>query len=496
MAEPRFSLTPEPVTGPILAAEHHAGAIVVFEGLVRNENEGRKVQSLEYEAFGELASSEGEKVLREAVEGFGLVDAACRHRVGLLHLGEIAVRIEAFAPHRKEAFRACEWIIDEIKRRVPIWKKEYYQNGDSEWLNPAQSSSVKESDYYDRQTRLSEIGPEGQAKLKSAKVLVVGAGGLGCPALLYLAGAGVGTIGIADDDVLSLDNLHRQVIYSARDAGKAKAGLAAEAARALNPFIDVRACEQRVTRSNVMDLIADYDLVLDCTDNFSSKFLLNDACCAAGKVLVQASIYQFEGQLLVVDPRSAGGCLRCIWPEVPEAGCVGNCAEVGVLGSTAGVFGSMQAAEALKILLGIEGALTDSMLLLDMRTWESRRIARKRNADCRSCGGALLETEDLEITVEQLNRLANYLLVDIREPEEWEEEPFLAGKDTVLQLPMGSLDPADPRLVTEKPLVIVCGHGIRSYYAADMLRRSGVLNSYSLAGGVERLNSYRKSMAR
>jgi len=480
----RFEISPNPIVGPLLNPDVAAGAIVTFEGVVRNENEGRCVTALEYEAFDLLALSEGQRILQDSADRFGLLSAICVHRTGRLKLGEVAVRIEVLAPHRGEAFRACEAIIDDTKKQVPIWKKEFYKDGQSEWLNPqsANSAAAFEKTYYSRQVRLPEIGQAGQEKLTRSKVLVVGAGGLGCPALLYLAAAGVGTIGIADDDCVSVDNLHRQVLFRATDVGKAKAEVAAEQIRALNPLIKAKPHSQRVTRENVVEILAEYDIVLDCTDNFVSKFLLNDACCSASKVLVQASIYQFEGHVMVIDPSSSKGCLRCVWLEPPHEGCIGNCADVGVLGATAGVFGCLQAMEALKIILNMPSTLRDSILIADLRDFSARQIARRTDPDCPVCSGQELVPDNLEVAWEQLSAIPQHCLIDVREPDELRDQPF----ESDLQIPMSRLRLDDPRLQNARPLIFVCAHGVRSYYAAAQVREKGI-EAYSLAGGLEKL---------
>src|ERR1700733_4075828 len=327
------------------------GGYASFEGWVRDHNEGQQVQHLEYEAFELLANKEGERIIAEAVERFGVEHAACVHRVGDLQLGEMAVWVGVSARHRQEAFLACRYIIDEVKHRVPIWKKEHYRNGDSGWVNCERCAAVvhehahththegRPTADYSRQQALKEVGAEGQAKLRAARVLVVGAGGLGVPVLSYLAGAGIGRIGIVDADRLEASNLHRQPLYSFDAIGQPKAQLAAARLRALNPDVDVQIYGLRLTAANAVELISGWDLVIDCTDNFSTKFLINDVCVSARKPAILSSIYQYEGQLQVIRPDAHGACLRCIWPEATRDGLVGNCAEAGVLGPVPGVLG-------------------------------------------------------------------------------------------------------------------------------------------------------------
>ncbi|GMV37604.1 MAG: hypothetical protein AMXMBFR61_21120 [Fimbriimonadales bacterium] len=363
-----------------------AGAYVVFEGRVRDTNEGRRVLAVEYEAHEELAVTEGESVLSEARERYGLQDARCVHRVGRLNVGDTAVWVCAVSGHRSQAFAACRYIIDEVKRRVPIWKKEHYAEGGSEWLRgaPLGAGAVSEEAYYSRQTLLPQLAGGGQQRLRDARVLVVGAGGLGCAALPYLVAAGVGQVSVCDSDPVDVSNLHRQVLFSANDIGRRKAEVAAERLRSLNPFVSVAAYPYRLAAENVEALVSDHDVVLDCTDNFETKFLLNDACVALGTPLVQASIYQMEGQIQLIAPGS--GCLRCQWPETPPSGCVGSCAEVGVLGVLPGLFGVLQATETIKLITGIGECLTRTLLLVDLRTYQVTRLERPPNPSCPACG--------------------------------------------------------------------------------------------------------------
>ena len=318
---------------------------------MRDHNDGHAVTALEYEVFRELAVAEGQAVIDDAMKRFGILDAAAVHREGRLEVGGCAVWVGVTASHRAEAFAACRYIIDEIKHRLPVWKKEHYIGLDPQWVNcqhhhhangPHDQDnhktrpSITARDYYARQTRLPEIGVTGQEKLAAAKILVAGVGGLGSAAAVALAGAGVGTVGLADNDALDASNLHRQLIYSAGDIGRKKAGLAAARLRALNPLVDVQVHQYRVTADNVAALFGDYDIVLDCTDNFPSKYLMNDAAILCGRPVVQASIYRFEGQLMTVDGADDAGCLRCLFPRPPAAGMIGDCADTGVLGNGSG----------------------------------------------------------------------------------------------------------------------------------------------------------------
>jgi adenylyltransferase/sulfurtransferase len=494
------------------------GGYASFEGWVRDHNEGQRVRHLEYEAFELLANKEGERILAEAMERFGVEHAACVHRVGDLQLGEMAVWVGVSARHRQEAFLACRYIIDEVKHRVPIWKKEHYHNGDSGWVNcercagvvhahapgehhshghePDASATARAGADYSRQEALKEVGAEGQAKLRAARVLVVGAGGLGVPALSYLAGAGIGRIGIVDGDRLEASNLHRQPLYSFEAVGQPKAQLAAARLRALNPDVDVQIYGLRLNAANAAELISAWDLVIDCTDNFSTKFLINDACVSARKPAILSSIYQYEGQLQVIRPDAHGACLRCIWPEATRDGLVGNCAEAGVLGPVPGVFGSLQALEALKILLGLPGQLGDELLVMDLLTLQISRMKARRAAVCASGRCARIPATatvagaapEIEFDSLQAAQAAGYTVIDIREPDEVAEE---ALPGTAIRLvPMQQLLRSDTSLSKNERFLLVCASGRRSLASAQTLHERGFTDVVSLTGGLRGLLSH------
>ena len=238
---------------------------------------------------------------------------------------------------------------------------------------------------YARQTVLPEVGAAGQARLGAARVLVVGAGGLGAPVCLYLAAAGVGRITLADDDRVGLSNLQRQVIFRGTDAGRPKAQAARDAMLALNPHVRVTALERRITDADA-GLIAEHDLVIDGTDTFAARQAINAACVAAGVPLIAGAIAQWEGQLTVWDPRRGAPCMACIFPEAPAPGLAPACAEAGVVGPLPGVIGSMMALEAIKIIAGAGDALRGRMLIFDGLYGESRSVKIRRRADCPVCG--------------------------------------------------------------------------------------------------------------
>jgi len=532
-----------------------AGGYTSFEGWVRNHNEGLAVRHLEYEAFEPLAIKEGERIVAEAITRFGIEHAACVHRIGDLAIGDMAVWVGVSARHRAEAFAACRYIIDEVKHRVPIWKKEHYENGDSGWVNCERCAapSVEHSGYvahdhgdhashdhggespgaspgrapppaatqrtsglanpgprlntanaaalastharvgapipdYSRQMALKEVGAAGQAKLRASRVLVIGCGGLGVPVISYLTGAGIGRLSLVDGDRLEPSNLHRQTMYALADVGKLKAELAADRVRALNPDVDVRAYTTRLGALNAPDLIAQHDLVIDCTDNFTTKFLLNDYCVQLGKPVVFASVYQYEGQLQIVRPGSA--CLRCVWPEATRDGIVGNCAEAGVLGPVPGIFGGLQAFEAMKLLLDLPGQLNDELLVLDLLTLSTSRVRTKRASSCpEHLTGGTGATQNLEVTFDTLDQAydAGFDIVDIREPNELQETPTPTSHSR--NIPMAELLHGQPPFAPARKTLLVCASGRRSLAATQELRERGVADIYSLRGGVKGLQA-------
>jgi molybdopterin/thiamine biosynthesis adenylyltransferase/molybdopterin synthase catalytic subunit/rhodanese-related sulfurtransferase len=492
-----------------------SGGYASFEGWVRNHNEGRRVHRLEYEAFEALAISEGERIVATAIERFGVSKAACVHRVGDLGIGELAVWVGVSAAHRDEAFAACRYIIDEVKHRVPIWKKEHYEDGDSGWVNCERCAAAAHDDGhehghvhahpdahphapapfahdYSRQVALPEVGHDGQERLRASSMLVIGAGGLGVPVLQYLAAAGVGRIGIVDGDVVEPSNLHRQPLYGVGDVGRAKAVAAAEHLGALNLDLRCEALAEHATSHNVDELVAGYDLVLECTDNLRSKFLVNDAVVRAGKPAVYASIYQYEGQLQAYLPAADWPCVRCVWPDAPRDGMVGNCAEAGVLGPVPGTLGAMQAMQALQIILGLEPRPVRGLVVVDLLTLETRRIRASRRSACDHGLGPKPshdEAEPLEVEFASLEeaRAAGFELVDVREP--WERQFDQPGTHIDVHLPMSSLLDGRASFPVDGRILVVCAHGVRSLALAEYLREQGRTGVYSMRGGLAALRA-------
>jgi molybdopterin-synthase adenylyltransferase len=253
---------------------------------------------------------------------------------------------------------------------------------------PQPELSEPEFHRYARHLILDEVGEEGQAKLKSARVLVIGAGGLGSPALLYLAAAGIGTIGIADDDRVDLTNLQRQIVHATDTVGWAKVDSAARSLGQINPHVRVIRHRKRIDEANAAEMLAGYDLVVDGSDNFATRYVLADACYAHRKPMVWASLLRFEGQLSVFKPWTGGPCYRCLFAEAPPPGLVPRCEEAGILGAVAGVLGTLQAVEVLKEVLGLGDSLSGRLILYDALSGETRSFKTAKDPECRLCGSA------------------------------------------------------------------------------------------------------------
>jgi adenylyltransferase/sulfurtransferase len=512
-----FSTSPiDTARGRANLAAADCGGYASFEGWVRDHNEGRRVLRLDYEAYEALAVKEGERIVREAIERYGVSNAACVHRLGELEIGEMAVWVGVAAPHRDEAFAACRWIIDEVKHRVPIWKKEHYADGDSGWVNcercaadpgsrdphghahdhagpraahapPATGSFGHD---YSRQVALPEVGAAGQARLGRASVLVIGAGGLGVPVLQYLAAAGVGRLTIVDGDLVEASNLHRQPLYGVADVGRPKAAVAAARLGELNRDVRCVAVAEHATASSIDALVRDHDLVLECTDTLRAKFLVNDAAVRAGRPAVYASVHQYEGQLQCWLPREDWPCLRCLWPDPPRDGLAGNCAEAGVLGPVPAALGAMQAMLALRLLLEIGPAPARGLVLVDLMTMTTRELRAVRRPECdhHTGGPHAAEADDvtdadleLEYATLEAARADGYVLVDVREAWELSLDP--PGLDTGLHLPMSELLDGRRGFPADGRRLVICAHGVRSLSIAEHLRAQGDDQVWSLRGG-------------
>ncbi|HRJ34180.1 MAG TPA: ThiF family adenylyltransferase [Fimbriimonadaceae bacterium] len=466
-----FILSFEPLA--LEPREHaEAGGFVSFEGKVRNHAQGRSVILLEYEAYPEMATAQGNELVEEAMERFGLLDARVAHRLGTLNIGDTAVVVQAAAAHRREAFEACEWIMDQIKWRVPIWKRETYADGVSEWVHAGSAPAEPHSDQirFERQMRLPQVGDVGQTNLQNARVLLVGVGGLAAGSLPPLVGAGIGAIGLVDADLVELSNLHRQTLFASSDAGRQKVERAAAFAKRLRPAIEVETHFEALSETNATRLVDSFDWVLDGTDSLDTKFLLNEVCRKLGKPLVTASVHQFEGQIMTILPD--GPCLQCLFPEVPPDHCVGTCATSGVLGVVPGILGAMQANEVIKGILGLP-TLDRQLALVDLLTLDVTRLERIFNPKCPICSGSE-RSSALEWDLQHLPTF-DFDLIDIREID---EQPNL--KRPHQRIPMTSC--YEQTFV--RPTVFVCATGRRSFRLAANLRAAGNRHVFSLLDGL------------
>jgi sulfur-carrier protein adenylyltransferase/sulfurtransferase len=365
--------------------------------------------------------------------------------------------------------------------------------------------TATQMDRYSRQIILEEMGIEGQARLLQSKVLIVGAGGLGSPTALYLAAAGVGTIGIVDGDQVDLTNLHRQILHATPALGRPKTESARETLHALNPDVTVVPYQTLLTSANALDVIASYDVVINGSDNFPTRYLVNDACVLLGKPLVDASILKWEGQATTFLP--GHGCYRCLFPTPPPPGAVPSCAEGGILGALCGFIGSRQALEALKILLGVGETLANRLLIFDALEGETRVVRWNRNTACPVCGDqptirALIDYEQFcgmpahdrpvspaaQAPVPQvapgqakvmLDR-GDVQLVDVREPWEYEE----AHIEGCRLIPLGELPQRYGEIDPSAPVIVYCKSGGRSGKAVAFLTEQGYGKALNLAGGI------------
>jgi len=355
---------------------------------------------------------------------------------------------------------------------------------------------------YSRHLILPEVGVDGQLKLKQGRVLCVGAGGLGSPLALYLAAAGVGTLGIVDFDVVDISNLQRQIIHSTADVGRKKLDSAAESIAAINPNVELRKFETLLSSSNALEIFRDFDIIADGTDNFPTRYLVNDACILTGKPNVYGSVFRFEGQASVFATKD-GPCYRCLYPEPPPPGAVPSCAEGGVLGILPGLLGVIQATETIKLILGLGESLAGRLLMIDAATMSFRELKLRKNPDCPACGTHPTMTQLIDynqfcgvgksetgvpatmadMTVEELKRRLdagdNLFVLDVREPHEYQ----IANIGGHL-IPLNDLPKRIGELDRSREIVVHCKLGGRSAKAVDFLRQSGFTNVHNLGGGI------------
>ena len=372
-------------------------------------------------------------------------------------------------------------------------------------VEPAADLSVDEVRRYSRHLIIPEVGMTGQKRLKNARVLCVGAGGLGSPALLYLAAAGVGTLGVIDFDVVDESNLQRQIIHGQSDIGRPKAESARDSIREINPNVNVILHETALDNDNALEIFSQYDLIVDGTDNFATRYLVNDACVLLGKPYVWGSIYRFDGQASVFWAEY-GPCYRCLYPEPPPPGMVPSCAEGGVLGVLCGSIGSIQVTEAIKLITGVGESLAGRLMIYDALEMSYRTVRVRKDPECPICGknpsitelidydafcgavsadaqeavsGSTISATDLK---GMLDRDDNIFLVDVREPNEYE----------IVSIPGATLIPKDQfltgaaleRLPQDKRIVLHCKSGVRSAECLAVVKSAGFSDAVHVGGGV------------
>ena len=372
-------------------------------------------------------------------------------------------------------------------------------------VEPAADLTVDEVRRYSRHLIIPEVGMTGQKRLKNARVLCVGAGGLGSPALLYLAAAGVGTLGVIDFDVVDESNLQRQIIHGQSDIGKLKAESARESITEVNPYVNVQVHTEALTNDNVMEIFSGYDLIVDGTDNFATRYMVNDACVLLGKPYVWGSIFRFDGQASVFWAEY-GPCYRCLYPDPPPPGMVPSCAEGGVLGVLCASIGSIQVTEAIKLITGIGESLAGRLMIYDALEMSYRTVRVRKDPECAICGknptitslidydafcgtvsadaaeaasGSTITATDLK---DMLDRGDNIFLIDVREPNEYE----------IVSIPGATLIPKDQflsgaaleKLPQDKRIVLHCKSGVRSAEALAVVKNAGFADAVHVGGGV------------
>jgi molybdopterin/thiamine biosynthesis adenylyltransferase/rhodanese-related sulfurtransferase len=360
--------------------------------------------------------------------------------------------------------------------------------------------SVEELQRYSRHLIMPEVTSEGQNRLKAARVLCIGAGGLGSPTELYLADAGVGTLGIVDFDDVDLSNLQRQILHGTKDVGRGKLDSARDRLHDINPQIEIELHKCRFSSENASQIVATYDVVVDGSDNFPTRYLSNDVCVFARKPNVYGSVFRFEGQTTVFAPHLGGPCYRCLFPEPPPPESVPNCAQAGVLGVLPGIIGMLQAIETLKLILGIGEPLVGRLLHFDALKVKFRELNLRRDPQCPVCGdnptifspidyeqfcGMRDEEATPEMSPHELKRRMDaeesFELLDVREPFEYE----IARIDGAKLIPLGEITERLDELKRERPIVVHCHSGKRSAQAVQLLQQRGFANVYNLAGGID-----------
>ena len=360
--------------------------------------------------------------------------------------------------------------------------------------------SAEELQRYSRHLLMPEVTSEGQRRLKASRILSIGAGGLGSPAALYLAAAGVGTLGIVDFDEVDLSNLQRQILHGTKDIGRSKLESARDRLCDINPEIEIELHQCRFSSENASQLVAQYDVVVDGSDNFPTRYLSNDVCVFARKPNVYGSVFRFEGQTTVFAPHLGGPCYRCLFPEPPPPDSVPNCAQAGVLGVLPGIIGMLQAIETIKLIVGIGESLVGRLLHFDALKVKFRELNLRRDPECPVCGenptifspidyeqfcGARNEDAIPTMSAHELKRKMDarerFELIDVREAFEYE----IARIDGAKLIPLGEIAERANELERERPIVVHCHSGQRSAEAVRLLQQRGFANVYNLEGGID-----------
>jgi molybdopterin/thiamine biosynthesis adenylyltransferase/rhodanese-related sulfurtransferase len=367
--------------------------------------------------------------------------------------------------------------------------------------------SIDEITRYSRHLIMPEVTMTGQRRLKAARVLCVGAGGLGSPAALYLAAAGVGTLGLIDSDQVDLTNLQRQILHGTKDVGREKLHSARDRLRDANPHVELVLHEARFRSENAIDVVQDYDIVVDGSDNFPTRYLSNDVCVFSRKPNIYGSVFRFDGQTTIFAPHLGGPCYRCLFPQPPPAGSVPSCAEAGVLGVLPGIIGLLQALETIKLIIGVGDSLIGRLLYFDALKVKFREFRVRRDPECPVCGenptiSAPIDYEEFcgvtaqapvgdlagevpAITVHELKRKLDaresFALIDVREPFEYE----IARIDGAKLIPLGEIEARTNELEQNAEIIVHCHSGVRSAEAVRLLRRRGFVNACHLEGGID-----------
>jgi adenylyltransferase/sulfurtransferase len=364
----------------------------------------------------------------------------------------------------------------------------------------AMQLSAEELQRYSRHLLMPEVTAEGQKRLKAARVLCIGAGGLGSPSALYLAAAGVGTIGIVDFDDVDLSNLQRQILHGTKDIGHSKLESAQNRLRDINPQIEIELHKCRFSSENAPQIVGEYDVVVDGSDNFPTRYLSNDVCVFARKPNVYGSVFRFEGQTTVFAPHLGGPCYRCLFPEPPPPDSVPNCAQAGVLGVLPGIIGMLQAIEAIKLIVGLGEPLIGRLLHFDALKVKFRELNLRRDPECPVCGenptifspidyeqfcgvrdDAAIPTMSPQELKQKMDARESFELIDVREPFEYE----IARIDGARLIPLGEIAERADELPRNGSIVVHCHSGMRSAEAVRLLRQSGFDNVYNLEGGID-----------